>query len=173
MSLRSLAEQILTREHEREQTVNKGVEIGLKSCSRPVNMRIFPLSSDEALGKRAHDEQVAVSSSLDGEYTAPFHDDGRDIEGSPPPTFYGEWSAALPNPDILTVFPKWRAILVTSTVLGLSVWVANTWDDALALSEETDFPALLLSDVLREKGKSAAETRVALLSKLINALRAS
>ena len=64
-------------------------------------------------------------------------------------------------------FPDWQGLLVKSAVLGMSVWVVRTRREGEELARETGHPALLLDDVLRQKGQASAEARAALLQVLI------
>jgi hypothetical protein len=51
----------------------------------------------------------------------------------------------------------------------MSVWVVRCPIDGIALAKETGFPALILDDVLKLKGRTADEARAALLPTLITA----
>ena len=85
----------------------------------------------------------------------------------PPATIYQELTTATPSADALAVLPDWQGLLVRSEVLGMSVWVVRSPLDGIALAKETGLPALLLDDVLRQKGQSQEDARVALLPMLI------
>lgn len=67
----------------------------------------------------------------------------------------------------LDVFPDWQGISVKSAVLGMSVWVVRDPLHGIALAKETGYPALLLDDILRQKGQTTEEARAALLPLLI------
>jgi hypothetical protein len=82
-------------------------------------------------------------------------------------TINQELADATPPPAALQVFPDWSALLVKSTVLGMSVWVVRDRRDGEDIARETGQPALLLDDVLRQQGKTATEARAALLPLLI------
>ena len=63
--------------------------------------------------------------------------------------------------------PDWQGLLIKSVVLDLSVWVVRTRLEGEELARETGHPALLLDDVLSQKGQPPAEARAALLPLLI------
>lgn len=83
------------------------------------------------------------------------------------PSIYRELIEATPPADALAVFPEWQGLLVKSKVLDMSVWVVRSHVDGIALARETGHPALILDDVLRQKGRTAEEPRTALLPLLI------
>lgn len=85
-------------------------------------------------------------------------------------TMYEELAEATPPSAALEVFPDWQGILVKSTVLGMSVWVVRDPLHGIALAKETGHPALLLGDVLKQKGQTAEEARATLLPLLIRVL---
>jgi hypothetical protein len=86
----------------------------------------------------------------------------------PRPTIYQELADSTPNADALAVFPDWQGLLIKSKVLDMSVWVVRSHVDGLALARETGHPAVLLDDVLRQKGRTAEEAKAALLPVLIS-----
>jgi hypothetical protein len=88
-------------------------------------------------------------------------------EEVPSRTLYQEMADATPPSGALAVFPDWQGLLVKSSVLGLSVWVVRSHLDGIALAKETGHAALLLDDVLAQKGRSREEARTALLPILI------
>ncbi len=88
-----------------------------------------------------------------------------------PQTIYQELCQATPKADALLVFPDWQGLLVKSSVLDMSVWVVRNHIDGIALAKETGHPALMLDDVIRQKGKTAAEARAALLPELITVMQ--
>ena len=96
---------------------------------------------------------------------APFSSDAREKESARP--LYSELEDATPSSTFLEVFPDWQALLVKSSVLGMSVWVVRDHLHGLALAKETGHPALLLDDVIRLKGQSQEDARAALLPVLI------
>jgi hypothetical protein len=79
------------------------------------------------------------------------------------------------SPDMLSnlslvateVFSDREGILVTSAVLGFSVWVVRSRQDGENLANETGHPALLLDDALRQEGKTTNDVRHTLLPILI------
>ena len=73
------------------------------------------------------------------------------------------------SPDALQAFPDWQGLLIKSAVLDMSVWVVRNRQDGASLARETGQPALLLDDVLRQKGRTAEEARAAVLPVLIMA----
>ena len=72
----------------------------------------------------------------------------------------------VPSP-VLEVFPTWQGLLIKSSVLEMSMWVVRSRKDGEELARETGQPALLLDDVLAQKGRSREEVRTALLPLLI------
>jgi hypothetical protein len=64
-------------------------------------------------------------------------------------------------------FPDWQGLLIKSAVLDMSVWIVRTRLEGEELARETGYPALLLDDVLGQKGQTPAEARVAPLPLLI------
>jgi len=72
----------------------------------------------------------------------------------------------LPEPA-RDVFPDWEGLLVQSAVLDMCVWAVRTRQEGEELARETGHPALLLDDVLMQKGKTPVETQAALLPILI------
>lgn len=82
-------------------------------------------------------------------------------------TLYQELADATPPLAALTVYPDWQGLLIKSAVLGMSVWVVRTRQDGEDLARETGQPALLLDDVLKQKGRTQEEARLALLPVLI------
>lgn len=70
-------------------------------------------------------------------------------------------------PAAQAVFPDWEGILIKSAVLDLTVWVVRTRQEGEELAKETGHPALCFDDVLRQKGKTSAAARAALLPLLI------
>ncbi len=65
------------------------------------------------------------------------------------------------------VFSDWQGLLIRSVVLGMDVWVVRTRQEGEELAKETGHPALLLDDVLAQKGRSRADARALLLPVLI------
>ena len=72
----------------------------------------------------------------------------------------------VPQPA-LAAFPDWQGLLIKSAVLDLSVWVVRSREEGEELAHETGHPALLLDDVLSQKGKTPAEARESLLPLMI------
>jgi hypothetical protein len=72
----------------------------------------------------------------------------------------------LPS-SALQTFPDWQGLLIKSSVLGLAVWVVRTREEGEELAHETGHPALLLDDVLKQRGKTTEEVRATLLPVLI------
>lgn len=70
-------------------------------------------------------------------------------------------------PLVLEVYPDWQGILVASSILSRSVWIVRIHQDGEELAKETGHPALLLDDVLSQRGRSREEARKALLPLLI------
>jgi hypothetical protein len=64
-------------------------------------------------------------------------------------------------------YPDWEGILVKSAVLEMSVWVVRSRREGEELARETGHPALLLDEVVGQKGRTPAEVRAALLPILI------
>jgi hypothetical protein len=60
---------------------------------------------------------------------------------------------------------------VESAVLGMVVWVVRDPLHGIALAKETGHPALLLDDILKQKGQTVEEARAALLPLLITVLQ--
>src|SRR5262245_56249523 len=52
----------------------------------------------------------------------------------------------------LTAFPDWQGLLIKSSVLEMSMWIVRSRKDGEELARETGQPALLLDDVLGQKG---------------------
>jgi len=65
------------------------------------------------------------------------------------------------------VFPEYQGLLIKSSVLGMSVWIVRTREEGEELAHETGHPALLLDDVLKQRGKTTEEVRATLLPVLI------
>jgi hypothetical protein len=91
----------------------------------------------------------------------------RPSTNNPPSTIYQETVNATPPSNALAVFPDWQGLLIKSKVLDISVWVVRNHLDGIALAKETGHPAVLLDDVIQQKGKTPAEARAALLPALI------
>jgi hypothetical protein len=70
-------------------------------------------------------------------------------------------------PPVLEVFPEWQGCLITPAVLERPVWVVRNRQDGKRLAEETGEPAILLNDVLAQKGRNSEEAREALMPRLI------
>ncbi len=88
---------------------------------------------------------------------------------SPPEgrTLYQELTDTTPPPAALGVFPDWQGLLIKSSVLNMNVWVVRSRQEGEGLARETGHPALLLDDVLTQKGKTPMEALAALLPLLI------
>lgn len=71
------------------------------------------------------------------------------------------------TPAARAVFPDWEGLLIKSAVLDMSVWVVRNRREGEELARETGHPALLLDDVLVQKGRTPEESRAALLPVLI------
>lgn len=71
------------------------------------------------------------------------------------------------SPAVLEVFPEWQGLLIESSVLERSVWVVRNPQDGRQLAKETGQPAILLDEVLAQKGRTPKEAREALLPLLI------
>jgi len=68
---------------------------------------------------------------------------------------------------ILEVFPDWQGILLACEGFAVPVWVVRTMQDGRQLHAATGQPALLLSDLLAQKGQDFAEVWKALQPCLI------
>jgi hypothetical protein len=68
---------------------------------------------------------------------------------------------------VLEVFPDWQGFLVQSSDPKAAVWIVRTREDGQRLHHLTGNPALLLTDVLAQKGRSFAEARKMLLTQII------
>ena len=79
------------------------------------------------------------------------------VDRCSPQAVYQELVEATPSTDTLAVFPERQGLLIKSTVLDMSVWVVRTPLDGIALAKETGHSAILLDDVLRQRGKTAEE----------------
>ena len=93
----------------------------------------------------------------------------RDLYANRPPE-RGDEQAFLSRhvpPVALEAYPDWQGLLIKSSVLGMSVWVVRTRQDGEALARETSHPALLLDEVLKQRGRTQEEARAALLPVLI------
>lgn len=88
----------------------------------------------------------------------------------------------LPSPDevqafieqhipaaVLEVFPDWQGFLIKSSDPKADVWIVRTREDGQHLHHLTGKSALLLTDVLAQKGRSFAEARKMLLTQIIRA----
>lgn len=71
------------------------------------------------------------------------------------------------SPAVLEVFPDWQGILLACDELGGSVWIVRSIQDGRQLHAATGQPALLLSDLLAQKGQDFAEVWKALQPCLI------
>jgi hypothetical protein len=65
------------------------------------------------------------------------------------------------------VFPDWQGILLAGDNLRGSVWIVRTIQDGRQLHAATGQPALLLADLLAQKGQDFAEAWKALQPRLI------
>ena len=79
-------------------------------------------------------------------------------------------SRHVPQPA-LAAYPDWQGLLVKSSVLDMSVWVVRDRQEGEGLARETGHPALLLDEVLAQKGKTTEEARAALLPLLITSMQ--
>lgn len=70
---------------------------------------------------------------------------------------------------VLEVFPDWQGFLVQSSAPKASVWIVRTRKEGQRLHQLTGKPALLLTDVLAQKGRDFAEARKTLLRQIIRA----
>jgi hypothetical protein len=70
---------------------------------------------------------------------------------------------------VLEVFPDWQGFLMKSSNPKAAVWIVRTRNDGEYLHHLTGKPALLLTDVLAQKGRSFAEARKTLLTQIIRA----
>jgi len=61
------------------------------------------------------------------------------------------------SPTVLEVFPDWQGILLACEPLAISVWIVRTIEDGQQLHATTGHPALLLTDLLAQKGQDFAE----------------
>jgi hypothetical protein len=68
---------------------------------------------------------------------------------------------------VLEVFPDWQGILLACDELAESVWIVRTLEDGQQLHAATGQPALLLADLLTQKGRDFAEAWKALRPRLI------
>src|SRR5262245_48098133 len=93
-------------------------------------------------------------------------------------------ATSLPSPDevqafveqhipaaVLEVFSDWQGFLVKSSQPKASVWIVRTREDGEHLHYLTGKPALLLTDVLAQKGRNFAEARKTLLTQIIRVPR--
>ncbi|MEW6299910.1 MAG: hypothetical protein AB1671_19640 [Thermodesulfobacteriota bacterium] len=85
----------------------------------------------------------------------------------PPMSEHDRFLARYAGATVTEVFSDLRGILVTSDVLDMPVWVVRNRTDGEDLARETGHPALLVDDILRQRGKSKASARAALLPLLI------
>jgi hypothetical protein len=60
-------------------------------------------------------------------------------------------------PAVLEVFPDWQGILLACDGFTAPVWIVRTIQDGRQLHAATGQPALLLSDLLAQKGRDFAE----------------
>ena len=68
---------------------------------------------------------------------------------------------------VLEVFPDWQGILLAGEELAELVWIVRTVQDGQQLHAATGQPALLLADLLTQKGRDFAEAWQALRPRLI------
>jgi hypothetical protein len=61
------------------------------------------------------------------------------------------------SPAVLEVFPDWQGILLGCDEFAVPVWIVRTVQDGRQLHAATGQPALLLSDLLAQKGRDFAE----------------
>ena len=61
------------------------------------------------------------------------------------------------SPAVLEVFPDWQGILLACDECAVSVWIVRTTKDGRQLHAATGQPALLLTDLLAQKGQDFAE----------------
>ncbi|HEV8718300.1 MAG TPA: hypothetical protein VGX03_36470 [Candidatus Binatia bacterium] len=61
------------------------------------------------------------------------------------------------SPAVLEVFPDWQGILLACDELAGSVWIVRSIQDGQQLHAATGQPALLLADLLAQKGRDFAE----------------
>jgi hypothetical protein len=86
----------------------------------------------------------------------------------------------LPSPDevrafieqhipatVLEVFPDWQGFLMKPSDPKAAVWIVRTREDGQRLHHLTGTPALLLTDVLAQRGRGVAEARKILLTQVI------
>ncbi len=71
------------------------------------------------------------------------------------------------SPAVLEVFPDWQGILLACDELAVSVWIVRSIQDGRQLHAATGQPALLLTDLLAQKGRNFAEAWKALQPCLI------
>ena len=71
------------------------------------------------------------------------------------------------SPAVLEVFPDWQGILLAGDDLGGSVWIVRTVQDGRQLHAATGQPALLLADLLAQKGQDFAGAWKVLQPRLI------
>lgn len=94
------------------------------------------------------------------------------------PELHGEEQACLSEearafleqhvtPAVLEVFPEWQGFLLRCQTLDVSVWIVRTPSDGQWLHQATGLPALLLKDVLAQKGRCLAEVWDVLRGRLI------
>jgi hypothetical protein len=67
------------------------------------------------------------------------------------------------SPAVLEVFPEWQGLLIKSSIRGEAIWVARNHQDRRKLAQETGQPAILLDEVLAQKGQTLLEAREASL----------
>jgi hypothetical protein len=71
------------------------------------------------------------------------------------------------SPAVLEVFPDWQGILLACDEFAVPVWIVRTVQDGRQLHAATGRPALLLSDLLAQKGRDFAEAWRVLQPRLI------
>jgi hypothetical protein len=70
-------------------------------------------------------------------------------------------------PAALEVFPEWQGVLLTCEEFARAVWIVRTIQDGRQLHAATGHPALLLDDLLVQRGRSFADIWTALQPYLI------
>jgi len=68
---------------------------------------------------------------------------------------------------VLEVFPEWQGVLIELPALEAGVWVVQDPQHGQQLARETGKPAILLTALLTQQGRTLEETREALAPLLI------
>lgn len=71
------------------------------------------------------------------------------------------------SPEVLAVFPEWQGFLLMYPEPAVSVWIVRMPQDRKRLHRATGTPALLLDEVLAQRGRPPADAWRTLFSCLI------